>query len=175
MAASDVARRTVAFFLLTSVANVVALALVGLGLAARLLPVETRAVLTIVPATVALLAVVGALLVGRLAGHLRRRLERGNGRPAGRESLALKFGELGGLIPVPGGIGGVDAGLIGTLVLYRVPITHATSAVLAYRAIALWVPALLAAPALVGLRRALREDPGVDPGLHSQEPALRSG
>lgn len=234
MAASDVARRTVAFFLLTSVANVVALVLVGLGLATRLLPGETRTVLTVVPATVALLAVAGALLVGRLAAHLRRRLERGSGRTGGRESLALKLsaatadgvedalallrernpillagmvaylvfdllllsatfrafgaapplsivwiayliGELGGLIPVPGGIGGVDAGLIGTLVLYRVPITDATSAVLAYRAIALWVPVLLAAPALVGLRRALREDPGADPGLQAQRPAIRSG
>ncbi len=71
--------------------------------------------------------------------------------------IAYLIGELGGLIPVPGGIGGVDAGLIGTLALYDVPITHAASAVLAYRAIALWVPALLAGPTFVAVRRALRE------------------
>jgi uncharacterized membrane protein YbhN (UPF0104 family) len=46
---------------------------------------------------------------------------------------------------VPGGIGGVDAGLVGTFVLYNVPIT----AVLAYRAIALWVPAILGSAAFV--------------------------
>jgi uncharacterized protein (TIRG00374 family) len=72
--------------------------------------------------------------------------------------IAYLIGELGGLIPVPGGIGGVDAGLVGTLVLYSVPITSATSAVLAYRAIALWVPALLGAAAFVALRHTLREE-----------------
>ena len=73
--------------------------------------------------------------------------------------IAYLIGELGGLIPVPGGIGGVDAGLVGTLALYNVPIAHAASAVLAYRAIALWLPALLAAPALVSLRRELNDSP----------------
>jgi uncharacterized membrane protein YbhN (UPF0104 family) len=64
--------------------------------------------------------------------------------------------ELGGLIPVPGGIGGVDAGLVGTLVIYNVPITAATSAVLAYRAITLWVPAILGSAAFLSLRRTVR-------------------
>jgi len=72
--------------------------------------------------------------------------------------IAYLLGELGGLIPVPGGIGGVDAGLVGTLLLYNVPITSATSAVLAYRAIALWVPAVLGAAAFVALRRTLRTE-----------------
>jgi uncharacterized protein (TIRG00374 family) len=72
--------------------------------------------------------------------------------------IAYLIGELGGLIPVPGGIGGVDAGLVGTFVLYNVPITSATSAVLAYRAIALWVPALLGSAAFLALRRTLRKE-----------------
>jgi len=72
--------------------------------------------------------------------------------------IAYLIGELGGLIPVPGGIGGVDAGLVGALVLYNVPITSATSAVLAYRAIALWVPALLGSSAFLALRRTLRNE-----------------
>ena len=63
--------------------------------------------------------------------------------------IAYLIGELGGLIPVPGGIGGVDAGLVGTFVLYHVPITAAASAVLAYRAIALWVPAVVGSAAFV--------------------------
>ena len=60
--------------------------------------------------------------------------------------IAYLIGELGGLIPVPGGIGGVDAGLVGTLALYHVSIASAAGAVLAYRAIALWVPALARRP-----------------------------
>jgi uncharacterized protein (TIRG00374 family) len=72
--------------------------------------------------------------------------------------IAYLIGELGGLIPVPGGIGGVDAGLVGTLALYHVSLTSAAGAVLAYRAIALWVPALLGTAAFVALRRTLRDE-----------------
>ncbi|HEY5260822.1 MAG TPA: hypothetical protein VIJ33_01785, partial [Solirubrobacteraceae bacterium] len=53
---------------------------------------------------------------------------------------------------------GVDAGLVGTLVLYNVSLAPATAAVLAYRAIALWVPAMLGAIAFVALRRTLRDE-----------------
>jgi uncharacterized protein (TIRG00374 family) len=74
--------------------------------------------------------------------------------------MAYLIGELGGLIPVPGGIGGVDAGLVGTFVLYNVPITAAASAVLAYRAIALWVPAILGSTAFISLRRENGADEG---------------
>ena len=72
--------------------------------------------------------------------------------------MGYLIGELGGLIPVPGGIGGVDAGLVGTFLLYNVPITVSASAVLAYRAIALWVPAVLGAAAFVALRHTLRHE-----------------
>jgi uncharacterized membrane protein YbhN (UPF0104 family) len=72
--------------------------------------------------------------------------------------IAYLVGELGGLIPTPGGIGGVDAGLVGTLVLYKVPITAAASAVIAYRVIALWVPAILGSAAFISLRRTLRDE-----------------
>ena len=47
---------------------------------------------------------------------------------------------------------------MGTFVLYNVPITAAASAVLAYRAIALWVPAILGSAAFVSLRRTLRRE-----------------
>jgi uncharacterized protein (TIRG00374 family) len=72
--------------------------------------------------------------------------------------IAYLIGELGGLIPVPGGIGGVDAGLVGTLALYNVSLASAAGAVLAYRAIALWVPAVLGGIAFVLLRRTLRDE-----------------
>ena len=76
--------------------------------------------------------------------------------------IAYLIGELGGLIPVPGGIGGVDAGLVGTLALYNVSLASAAGAVLAYRAIALWVPAVLGGVAFLALRRTLRNEAAAD-------------
>jgi len=73
-----------------------------------------------------------------------------------REELAAPE-QLSSHIPVPGGIGGVDAGLVGTLALYNVSLASAAGAVLAYRAIALWVPAVVGGGAFVLLRRTLRD------------------
>jgi uncharacterized membrane protein YbhN (UPF0104 family) len=70
--------------------------------------------------------------------------------------LGYLIGQLGGNLPVPGGIGGVDGGLIGTFVLYGAPLAPTTAAVLAYRAISLWLPALLGSVAFVQLRRTLQ-------------------
>src|SRR5262249_35229527 len=42
--------------------------------------------------------------------------------------LGYLIGQLGGNIPIPGGIGGIDFGLIGTFVLYHQPVAVATSA-----------------------------------------------
>jgi uncharacterized protein (TIRG00374 family) len=218
MPTAEIARRTAAFFMLTSVANVTGVVLIGVGLAVRVLPGETNLALTLLPAAIAAAAIVGSLLAGRSSAGLHRRLDRNEANGSSRHStLALKtlvaiadgvneavallregnawliggilaylvfdvmilgatfrafgaapplailgmaylIGELGGLIPVPGGIGGVDAGLVGTFVLYNVPITAVASAVLAYRAIALWVPAILGSAAFVSLRRTLRRE-----------------
>ena len=54
---------------------------------------------------------------------------------------------------MPGGVGALDGGLIGMLVIYGVPATAATAAVLAYHAVALWVPTLIGTLAFVLLRR----------------------
>jgi len=70
-------------------------------------------------------------------------------------ALAYIIGQLGGLIPLPGGAGGLDLGLIGALVLYGSTAADATVAVLAYRAIYLIVPAGMGLPALASLRRRL--------------------
>jgi uncharacterized membrane protein YbhN (UPF0104 family) len=73
--------------------------------------------------------------------------------------LGYLIGQLGGNIPLPGGIGGVDGGLIGAFALYHQPLAVTTAAVLIYHAIALWVPALIGSIAFVQLRRTLeRED-----------------
>jgi uncharacterized membrane protein YbhN (UPF0104 family) len=76
-------------------------------------------------------------------------------------------GQLGGLIPLPGGIGGTDGGLIGALVLYGSSLSTATAAVLAYRAFQVGVPAILGAIAFVGLRHTLT---GADAPQLSVEP-----
>ena len=78
--------------------------------------------------------------------------------PAGVLLVAYIVGQLGSLIPIPGGIGGVDAGLIGTLVLYGVDATDAAVAVIAYRGLLLAIPAVLGLPALAVLRRRLRAE-----------------
>jgi uncharacterized membrane protein YbhN (UPF0104 family) len=73
--------------------------------------------------------------------------------------LGYLIGQLGGNIPLPAGIGGVDGGLIGAFALYHQPLAPTTAAVLIYHAIAIWVPALLGSVAFVQLRRTLeRED-----------------
>jgi uncharacterized membrane protein YbhN (UPF0104 family) len=64
-------------------------------------------------------------------------------------------GQLGGLIPLPGGIGGTDGGLIGALVLYGAPLSTATAAVFTYRAFQLGVPAVLGTISFFGLRHTL--------------------
>jgi uncharacterized protein (TIRG00374 family) len=69
--------------------------------------------------------------------------------------LAYLIGQLGNLIPLPGGIGGTEAGLVGVFVLYDVHLVKATAAVLIYRLFQLMVPALLGTPAFFLLRRRL--------------------
>jgi uncharacterized protein (TIRG00374 family) len=71
--------------------------------------------------------------------------------------LGYQIGYLANLIPVPGGIGPLDGGLIGALVLYGIHGTVATTAVLVYHAIALWVPTLFGTIAFLMLRRSLDE------------------
>ncbi len=67
--------------------------------------------------------------------------------------MGYLLGQLGGLIPVPGGIGPLDGGLIGALALYGAPAAGATAAVLGYRLILFWIPLLFGGLAFVSLRR----------------------
>ena len=53
-----------------------------------------------------------------------------------------QIGYLANLIPVPGGIGVLDGGLLGALLLFGLPPAQTAAAVVLYHAIALWVPAL---------------------------------
>jgi uncharacterized membrane protein YbhN (UPF0104 family) len=57
-------------------------------------------------------------------------------------TLAYSIGYAANWLPIPGGVGVLDAGLTGTLVLYGVSPVHAAAAVIVYHAIAFWVPGL---------------------------------
>jgi uncharacterized membrane protein YbhN (UPF0104 family) len=63
------------------------------------------------------------------------------------------LGTLGSLLPLPGGIGGVEGGMIGAFVGFGFPAGRAVVAVLAYRAISFWLPTLPGIGGYLGLRR----------------------
>ena len=219
MPAGHIARRTVAFFVVTSAANFVTLVIAGLGVFVGIVPGAGSWVLTLVPA---LITAVGAFLIAvspRLLRALERRsaeiertggwrgrvfrvlrslltagadgvdqailLLRGHSIGAVTGSLAYMafdiaalgfafaavgrvpvfgtlvlgylIGQLGNLIPLPGGVGGTEGALIGVFALYGVNLTEATAAVLLYRLFQLIIPAVLGAPAFVLLRRKLMQ------------------
>jgi uncharacterized protein (TIRG00374 family) len=211
MPAHEIAHKTVAFFLLTSVPNVAGLALLGVGLATHLLPGNTNIALTVIPAAVAIGAVALTILLGRFSRRLGARAEGqrfarlapgfratadgideavrllrtgdpllltgvvgymlfdilvlwasfraiGSAPEFATISIAYVIGQLGNLIPIPGGIGGVELGLIGALVLYGLPAVTSTAAVLLYRVIELWIPAILGLGAFVQLRALLQRE-----------------
>jgi uncharacterized protein (TIRG00374 family) len=62
------------------------------------------------------------------------------------------LGTLGNLLPLPGGIGGVEGGMIGAFVAFGVPTGNAVLAVLAYRAISFWLPTLPGIAGYLALR-----------------------
>lgn len=69
---------------------------------------------------------------------------RATGHPIGLTALAVAYfiGYLATMIPMPAGIGVLDSGLAGALVLYGFSPTASVSAVLVYHAISIWVPGL---------------------------------
>ncbi len=210
-----VARRTVAFFLITSAINFAAVIIVGLALALGLVEGTGRLLVTAGPVVLAAGAILLTLAVPRLTDRLVPRwseagrskrlrtlaraldatgdgigeavvlLRSGDARllvgaigylafdvavlsacfgafgaapPIASLLLAYLMGQLGGLIPVPGGIGGTEIGLVGALVLYGTPAATAAAAVLAYRGILLVVPAVLGGWAFIQLKRSLRDE-----------------
>jgi uncharacterized protein (TIRG00374 family) len=209
MPAQRIASRSVAFFLIKSSVNFVAVALLGTVMALGLLGPDLSLWLTAVPAAGALLVIAAVLVVPRLgigapvsddagrtrkATHEVRKALVGGTREAvqmvrSRNQLVIigalgywawdnavlwatfnafgfsppitvilmgyLIGQLGGLLPVPGGLGGIDGGLIGTLVVYGTPVAVTVAAVLIYRVILFWLPLLAGTVAFISLRRGL--------------------
>ena len=66
-------------------------------------------------------------------------------------------GTLANTLPLPGGVGGVDGGMIGAFIAFGVDADTAVLAVLAYRAIAFWLPTLPGLVAYFQLRGTMGE------------------
>jgi uncharacterized membrane protein YbhN (UPF0104 family) len=212
MPAERIARRSVAFLLIKSSVNFVAVAVLGTLMAVGILGPHRSLLLTALPAalSVAVIALVVAVprlgpgddppedasRVRRAVSATRRALITGTAEAIhilrSRDPLVIAgaigywafdnavlwatfhavgatvpltvvlmgylIGQLGGLLPIPGGVGGIDGGLIGTLIVYGAPAAATAAAVLAYRLILFWLPLAGGAVAFVALRRALAQN-----------------
>lgn len=70
--------------------------------------------------------------------------------------MSYFVGMLGNTLPLPGGIGGVDGGMIGAFAAFGVDTEVAIVAVLAYRAFAFWLPTIPGAVAYLQLRKTVQ-------------------
>jgi len=206
MGGERIARRSVAFFLIKSGTNFIAVAVLGSAMALGLGP-QLSLWLTAFPAAMAALSIAAVAAISRLGpgleaapdasaprraiGATRRAVTSGareavqilrSGDPrvlvgtfgywifdnavlwASYHAFGLSpaltvvlmgylIGQLGGLLPIPGGIGGIDIGLIGTLIVYGAPAAGTAAAVLGYHVILFWLPLIAGGIAFGALRR----------------------
>jgi uncharacterized membrane protein YbhN (UPF0104 family) len=211
MPAEQIASRSVAFFLLKSSVNFVAVAVIGGLLALGVVGPEQPLWRTAIPAALALVVIVAVAALGRLGEPAPSQMDAARARRwwtgarralvrGVREAVALVrahdagviagcvgywafdnavlwatyhavgaappvsvvlmgylIGQLGGALPLPGGIGGIDVGLIGTLIVFGAPAAATAAAVLAYRVILFWLPLVVGAIAFWSLRRSLND------------------
>ncbi len=69
-------------------------------------------------------------------------------------AMAYLVGMMANSLPIPGGFVAVEGGLVGMLLLFGLrPASQVLAAVVIYRAISLWVPALIGSAAFLSLRR----------------------
>ena len=101
------------------------------------------------------------------------------GESPGWTAIVLGYfvGMLGNLLPLPGGVGGVDGGMIGAFAAFGVDFGLAAVAVLTYRGFAFWLPTIPGAIAYFQLRKTVRkwryESPAV--GAAQDESAVAAG
>jgi len=67
--------------------------------------------------------------------------------------MAYFIGQLGNALPLPGGIGGVEGGMIGAFIAFGAHGSLAVLGVLSYRLVSFWLPTLPGALAYLRLRR----------------------
>jgi uncharacterized protein (TIRG00374 family) len=79
-------------------------------------------------------------------------------------AMAYLVGLFANSIPVPGGMVAVEGGLVGMLLLFHVrPASAVVAAVVTYRAISLWLPALIGSLAFLSLRGEIDEPLAASP------------
>jgi uncharacterized protein (TIRG00374 family) len=89
--------------------------------------------------------------------------------------MAYFIGMLANTLPLPGGIGGVDGGMVAALVAFGTDPALAVVAVLAYRGIAFWLPIIPGAAAWITLRRTVAGwQRATEPLLAYQPPPRRA-
>jgi uncharacterized membrane protein YbhN (UPF0104 family) len=81
--------------------------------------------------------------------------------------MAYFTGMLANTLPLPGGIGGVEGGMIGALIAFGVADGLAIVAVLSYRAFAFWLPTIPGVVSYVRLRREVADWSGERPAVGS--------
>jgi uncharacterized membrane protein YbhN (UPF0104 family) len=209
MSMSQIARRSVLIFVLTSAVNVGAVVLIGIPMWLGGLPGSSNPRLTLLPAAAAFMTIVATLVLASWARRVAsgRRLDRGRlavalralsdgvhdavrlirehdwrvlgsvaywladnlalyaclaafGHPLSFWVVAMAYlvGMLANSLPIPGGFFAVEGGLVGMLLLFGArPATQVIAAVVIYRAISLWVPALIGSLAFLRLRHEIGE------------------
>jgi uncharacterized protein (TIRG00374 family) len=97
------------------------------------------------------------------------------GKPPPQAVIVMCYfiGMLGNTLPLPGGIGGVDGGMIGAFTAFGVNAELAVVSVLAYRAFAFWLPTIPGAVAYLQLRKTVQRWRASDttPGRTSEAPS----
>jgi putative heme transporter len=91
--------------------------------------------------------------------------------------MSYFIGMLGNLLPLPGGLGGVEGGMIGAFAAFGVNLDLAVLAVLAYRAISFWLPTIPGAVAYFQLRHTVarwREEQSEHPASPAQDAAVEA-
>jgi uncharacterized membrane protein YbhN (UPF0104 family) len=78
----------------------------------------------------------------------------GNGVPIAAVVLAYQLGLLATWLPTPGGVGVLEGGIIGMLLLYGAPAATAAAAVLVYHALMFWIRVVPGSIAFFALQRA---------------------
>jgi putative heme transporter len=81
----------------------------------------------------------------------------GGSPPTAVVVMSYFVGMLGNVLPLPGGIGGVDGAMIGAFTAFGISAPLAVVAVLAYRAFAFWLPTLPGIVAYIQLRRTVAQ------------------
>jgi uncharacterized protein (TIRG00374 family) len=199
----EVAERMIAFLVLLYGVYMLAMVVCGLGLYFGLFDGPDTFALTILPAALALVAILVMIAIGLVPGDLERRLDGfnpsnarvakvvrrmatvpasmsggvrfalnstrrpdaamvgtftwwlfniavlyaafrafGDAPPVAVLVMGYFVGLLGNLLPLPGGIGGVDGGMIGAFAAFGVDPGLALVAVLVYRLFAFWLPTI---------------------------------